>query len=67
GVLAWTAVKMITSEALIAEYVADHRAVPVVLHVLVIGGVLGFGYWRNRRSVRNRAEGRYVRITDASK
>jgi YjbE family integral membrane protein len=67
GVLAWTAVKMITGEALIAEYVADHRAVLVLLHVLVIGGVLGFGYWRNRRAVRNRPDGRYVRISDTSK
>lgn len=67
GVLAWTAVRMITGEALIAEYVTDHHAALVLLHVLVIGGVLCFGYWRNRRSMRNRAEGRYVRITDTSK
>jgi predicted tellurium resistance membrane protein TerC len=67
GVLAWTAVKMITGEALIAEYADQHRAIPALLYVFVIGGVLGLGYWRNRHSVRNRAEGRYVRISDTSK
>jgi YjbE family integral membrane protein len=50
AVLAWTAAKMIASEPLVRDYFAMHGTLHWVLYAVVIGGVLGMGYLRNRRS-----------------
>jgi nucleotide-binding universal stress UspA family protein len=49
GVLAWTAVKMVTSEPLLQDFLADYRPVIWAAYVLTIGGVLGLGILTNRR------------------
>lgn len=49
GVLAWTAVSMLTGEAFVKEHLAGYEAVVIVLYVLIVGGVVGLGYLRNRR------------------
>lgn len=49
AVLAWTAVKMITGEALVKDYLAGNGVVTAALYVLAVGGVVGLGYLRNRR------------------
>ncbi|HEY9448021.1 MAG TPA: universal stress protein, partial [Burkholderiales bacterium] len=54
GVLAWTAVKMMTSEPLVKDYLADHGAIVALAHVLVIGGVLGAGFLKKHAVVRER-------------
>jgi len=56
AVLAWTAVKLVTGEPLVADVLAANPAFVVSLYVSVIGGVIGLGYLRNRRrapAVRN--------------
>jgi YjbE family integral membrane protein len=50
AVLAWTAAKMIASEPLIREYFEMHQTLHWVLYSALVGGVLGLGYLRNRRS-----------------
>lgn len=50
AVLAWTAAKMVSSEPLIKEYFELHAVLHWILYAAVIGGVLGLGYLRNRRS-----------------
>lgn len=49
AVLAWTAAKMIVSEPIVSDWLAVHRTLPWAVYAAVIGGVLGFGYLRNRR------------------
>lgn len=49
AVLAWTAGKMMTGEPLIAERLEDHRWAPWLVQALVIAGVLGIAWLRNRR------------------
>lgn len=48
AVLAWTAAKMITEEALVAEYFADRPALNVAVHIVIIGSVVGWGWLRGR-------------------
>ncbi len=50
GVLAWTAVKMIVTEAKLREYFQANEMMAWVLYVIVIGGVLGSGMMRSKRS-----------------
>jgi len=50
AVLAWTAAKMVLSEPLVKAYFETHSALQWAVYGLVIGGVLGLGYMRNRRS-----------------
>lgn len=49
AVLAWTAAKMITGEALVKESLAGNEAVTTAIYVLIVGGVVGLGYLHNRR------------------
>lgn len=51
GVLAWTAAKMVTSEPMIKEFLADHRTLTWLIYALTIGFVLGAGYFKTRRRV----------------
>lgn len=48
-VIAWTAVKLVTSEAMVEEYFERNTVVTVAFYLLVVGGVVGFGYLHNRR------------------
>lgn len=50
GILAWTAVKMITTEPMLKEFFADNNWVALALYVAVIGAVLASGMLRSRRS-----------------
>jgi YjbE family integral membrane protein len=54
GVLAWTAVKMITGEPLLQDYVAANPGVVSAAYLVVIGGVLASGLLANRRALRER-------------
>ena len=58
GVLAWTAVKMMLAEPLVAPYFADQKVTVVVLHVTVIFGVLWAGFVRNHRTLESRISAR---------
>ncbi|HEX9183646.1 MAG TPA: TerC family protein [Burkholderiales bacterium] len=49
AVLAWTAVKMITGEPALQEYLEGRRALVNACYVIVVGGTLGFAWLRNRR------------------
>jgi YjbE family integral membrane protein len=50
AVLAWTAAKMLADEPLLQEPLAGRSGLKTLLYVLVIGGVLGFAWLRNRRT-----------------
>lgn len=54
GVLAWTAVKMMSSEPLLKEAVLANGATLPLLYLLVVGGVLGAGLVRNHRRTESR-------------
>jgi YjbE family integral membrane protein len=54
GVLAWTAVKMVTSEPLLADYVAQYPAIVWAAYAIVIGGVVIGGFLVNHAAVRSR-------------
>jgi YjbE family integral membrane protein len=62
GVLAWTSVKMMTSEPLLKGWLANHPAVVALLYLVVIGGVLGAGFVRNHRSVETRIGARVAQF-----
>jgi YjbE family integral membrane protein len=50
AVLAWTAAKMLADEPLLQESLESRSGLKTSLYVLVIGGVLGFAWLRNRRA-----------------
>ena len=54
GVLAWTAVKMVTSEPLLQAYFAAVPGLTAIAYITVIGGVLTAGFLANYASVRAR-------------
>ncbi|WP_274361947.1 TerC family protein [Paenibacillus thermotolerans] len=54
GVLGWTAVKMITDEPFLKGFFLQNPAVKIALTVIVIAGILGFG-WLARKSKANHA------------
>jgi YjbE family integral membrane protein len=54
GVLAWTAVKMMSSEPLVKDALLANGAILPLLYALVVGGVLGAGLVRNHRRVESR-------------
>jgi YjbE family integral membrane protein len=60
AVLAWTAVKMITNEALVKDFFNAYPALTGLLYILVIGGVLGGGFWSNHVPARKRVAGHIV-------
>ena len=51
AVLAWTAVKMITGEPFLQEYLEGRRGAVNALYVLVVGGTLTTAWLRNRRAM----------------
>ncbi|HKY02265.1 MAG TPA: TerC family protein [Burkholderiales bacterium] len=52
AVLAWTAVKMISSETLVQQYLSGNVFMTALSYMVGIGGVVGLGYLRNRQRVR---------------
>lgn len=58
GVLAWTAVKMMTSEPTLTEYFAVHGAIVPLLYFLVVAGVLWSGFVRNHHKLESRITAR---------
>jgi YjbE family integral membrane protein len=66
GVLAWTSVKMMLAEPLLAEWLAQYPAVPWIAYALVIGGVLLAGYLRNHAGVRAKVAAHVVEVAIVS-
>ena len=54
GVLAWTAVKMMTAEPLIADALVARPWIAWTAYIAVIGGVLSTGFMANHQNVRAR-------------
>jgi YjbE family integral membrane protein len=54
GVLAWTAVKMMAGEPLLADVLAQYPAITWIAYIAVVGGVLTAGFMVNHREVRQR-------------
>ena len=63
GVLAWTAVKMVTSEPLLEASVAAHPVLVNLAYAVVIGGVLITGFLVNHREVRKQIATRLVQVS----
>jgi len=66
GVLAWTSVKMMSSEPLVKEYLAEYPFILPLLYVLVVGGVLLAGFFRNHRSMESRISARLSKFPSAA-
>ena len=60
GVLAWTAVKMITSEPLLKDSFAAYKLAVPLLYVLTVFGVLWAGFSRNHHRLESRISARLV-------
>ncbi len=58
GVLAWTAVKMMTAEPFLKSLLADYPLVAPTLVVLIVGGVLAAGFVKNHRRIESRITAR---------
>jgi YjbE family integral membrane protein len=54
GVLAWTAVKMVTSEPLLQNVLANYPVIVWTAYALVIGAVVGGGFLVNHAEMRKR-------------
>jgi len=54
AVLAWTAVKMMTGEPLLQDYVAEYPVLVSMAYFAIVGGVLIGGFAANRRHLRAR-------------
>jgi YjbE family integral membrane protein len=50
GVLAWTAAKMLADEPLLQEFLDARSGLRTSLFVLIVGGVLGLAWLRNRKA-----------------
>jgi Flp pilus assembly protein protease CpaA len=66
GVLAWTAVKMMSGEPLLANVLAQYPAITWIAYGTVIGGVLIAGFLVNHREVRKRIAAHVVRVYTSS-
>ncbi len=65
AVLAWTAAKMMISEPLVKDYFVQNQALTVLAYVVVIGGILGGGFWANHSKKRARVAGHVVDLAEA--
>ena len=54
GVLAWTAVKMITGDPMVDTWVAQNAALTWIVYVGVIGSVIAGGFFANHNKARAR-------------
>ena len=61
GVLAWTAVKMMTGEPLFREFFEEHRPVVPLLYLAVMAGVLWAGMLKNHRRLQSRISSHLAR------
>ncbi len=52
AVLAWTAAKMMVSEPLVKGYLENQAMLGGLVYIVVMGGVLGAGFWVNHARVR---------------
>ena len=62
GVLAWTAVKMVTSEPLLKDAFAAYALTVPLLYALTVFGVLWLGFARNHRRLESRISARLARF-----
>jgi YjbE family integral membrane protein len=62
GVLAWTAVKMMTAEPWLADFFTAHRLVAPLLFLVIVPGVLWLGFARNHRRLESRISARIARF-----
>ena len=62
GVLAWTAVKMITGEPLLKDALAAYKLVVPLLYAATVFGVLWMGFVRNHRRLESRISARLARF-----
>jgi nucleotide-binding universal stress UspA family protein/threonine/homoserine/homoserine lactone efflux protein len=62
GVLAWTAVKMIFSEPLLAPYTPDGKLASLLVYVTVITGTLIAGFAANHRDIGKHVTARLVTL-----
>lgn len=58
GVLAWTAVKMVTGEPLLKDFFAAHEMIIPLTYAVVLVGVLGSGFVKNHRHLEARIAAR---------
>ena len=58
GVLAWTAAKMLAGEPLLQEALDARSGLRTLLFVVIIGGVLGLAWLRNRKAAAARQDAR---------
>ena len=58
GVLAWTAAKMLADEPLLQEWLDARSGLKTLLFVVIIGGVLGLAWLRNRKAAVARQDAR---------
>jgi YjbE family integral membrane protein len=65
GVLAWTAVKMVTSEPLLQDFLAAYPGIAWAAYALVIGGVVIGGFLVNHAAVRSRVAPHVVDIASS--
>lgn len=63
GVLAWTAVKMMTSEPLFETFIAEYPVLVTLAYALVIGGVLITAFLVNHREVRKQIAAHLVHVS----
>lgn len=62
AILAWTAATMISHEPLLKEFMAANPWVSTLLHIAIIGGVLGSGYLANVGEARSNVERHVVHM-----
>lgn len=49
GVIAWTAARMVTEDDLVDDWFDAHDAVRYAVDVLFVGGIVGLGWWAQRK------------------
>lgn len=64
GVLAWTAVKMMTGEPLVKPHAAANPLLVWAAYVVVIGGTLAAGFFMNHLKVRSRVAAHLVDVSN---
>src|SRR5262245_39527858 len=62
GVLAWTSVKMMSSEPMLTESPEVHRLIVPLLYIAVVAGVLGAGFVRNHLTLESRISARIAKF-----
>ncbi len=63
GVLAFTAVKMMTAEPLVAAHLEGERVLVALAYAAVVAGVLGIAFVRNHRTLESRIAARVARFS----